>query len=272
MIHLIRPHVIHCHIPDQARLLLFIKRRKLHLTLHDVNKELKDVPRYGKVYSISRSVQQDLLKRAGIASGIIYNGIALEGIRVKKWEQRDEFRIVVLGRLVHEKKGQDLFIRALAHLIHTKHVNGLHATLIGDGESRQLLEKMAGDLEVADQLSFAGTRDRAYILEHLRDYDLLVQPSRYEGFGLTVIEGMAAGVPVLVSDIDGPMEIIREGKYGNYFSSDQETDCAQKILEIREQAGKAEFRDRVEQARLYVLRTFSIESTSASYCEAYFSL
>jgi len=129
-------------------------------------------------------------------------------------------------------KALRLFIRALAHLVHKQGVNGLHGTIIGDGKSRQYLENLAKDLEVNGLLSFTGARDRRYILEHLRDFDMLIQPSRYEGFGITVIEGMAAGVPVLVSNIDGPMEIIREGKYGSYFTSGEAIDCAQKILEI----------------------------------------
>ncbi len=272
IVHSIRPNVVHCHIPDQARLLLFITRRKLHLTLHDVNKELKDIQLYGKVYSISRSVQTDLRNRAGIESTVIYNGIALEEIRVKEWTKRELFRVVVLGRLMHEKKGQDILIRAMAHLVHTRGVKNLHATIIGAGDSRDFLESLVRDLTVSDQVSFAGAQERPYIQEHLRDFDLLVQPSRYEGFGITVIEAMAAGIPVLVSDVDGPMEIILEGKYGHYFRSDDEMDCALKILQIKQEIHDAEYRAGLEKARIYVNQTFSIRNTSASYCESYFSL
>ena len=45
-------------------------------------------------------------------------------------------------------------------------------------------------------ISFLGSKDTHYIEQHLKDYDLLVQPSRIEGFGLTVAEAMAAKVPV----------------------------------------------------------------------------
>jgi len=271
IIHSIRPDVIHCHIPDQARLLFFFPRRKLHLTIHDVNKDLKDVHHYGKIYSISRSVQEDLQERTGIESRIIYNGINLETIQVKEWMLRDDFRMVVLGRLMHEKKGQDVFIRALAHLVHTRRIKDLRATIIGDGASRAFLEKLAADLAVSDRLTFAGAQERPYIQEHLRDFDLLIQPSRYEGFGITVIEAMAAGIPVLVSDVDGPMEIIREGEYGTYFTSGDDKDCAHKIQEIKEQTEKPEFREWIERTRVYVNQTFSISSTSSNYCESYFN-
>ena len=65
-------------------------------------------------------------------------------------------------------------------------------------------------------------------------YDLLVQPSRYEGFGLTVVEGMAAGVPVLVSDIEGPMEVIDKGRHGFAFRSEDFHDCGDRMMEIME--------------------------------------
>ena len=272
LVHTIRPQVIHCHIPDQARLLPLFPRKKLQLTLHDVNKDLKDVQRYGKVYSISRSVQEDLQGRAGISSRVIYNGIALGEIRVKEWTERGLFRVVVLGRLMHEKKGQDILIRAMAHLVHNRGVKNLHATIIGAGDSLDYLESLVKDLALSEQVSFAGAQERPYIQEHLRDFDLLVQPSRYEGFGITVIEAMAAGIPVLVSDVDGPMEIIQEGKYGHYFKSGDEEDCALKILKIKEEIQDAAYREGLEKARIYVNQTFSIKNTSASYCESYFSL
>jgi len=271
IIHFFRPDAIHCHIPDQARLLFFIKRKKLCLTLHDVNKDLKDIHLYGKIFSISKSVQEDLRKRAGLDSRVIYNGIDLSGIRVKEWKPQETFRIVILSRLIHEKKGQDVFIRALSQLVRSREGKEIHATIIGDGDSMHFLKTLTDDLGLAQHISFPGTMERKYIQEELRNFDLLVQPSRYEGFGITVIEGMAAGLPVLVSDVDGPMEIIQEGKYGSFFKSGDETDCALKIREIIEQSGKTEFRERVEEARVYVNENFSIESTSRNYCEGYFN-
>ncbi len=137
--------------------------------------------------------------------------------------------------------------------------------------SRSFLEKLTADLAVSDQVTFTGAKERPYIQEHLSDFDLLVQPSRYEGFGITVIEAMAAGIPVLVSNVDGPMEIIGEGKYGSYFTSGDETDCALKIKEIKEKSIKAEFRKHLEESRVYVNNTFSIKSTSINYCDSYFN-
>ena len=88
----------------------------------------------------------------------------------------------------------------------------MSVAFIGEGDSRTFLEKMSADLNVADRVDFLGLKDRDYIYQHLCDYDLMCHPSRFEGFGLTVAEGMVAKLPVLVATGDGPYEIIGQGK------------------------------------------------------------
>ena len=60
---------------------------------------------------------------------------------------------------------------------------------------------LADKLHLNNYISFLGLRYRDYIYYHLSDYDLLVKPSLFEGFGLTIVEGKASGIEVLVSDI-----------------------------------------------------------------------
>lgn len=64
------------------------------------------------------------------------------------------------------------------------------------------------------------------------DYHLLVQPSISEGFGLTIAEGMAAGVPVLVSDLPAPLEIIDKGRQGYYFRHNDVDDLCRMLRYI----------------------------------------
>ena len=69
---------------------------------------------------------------------------------------------------------------------------------------------------------------------HLTDYDLFVQPSRWEGFGLTVAEAMAAGVPVLVSEGQGPAEVTQGSRYGWLFANGDADDLQRQIVFIKE--------------------------------------
>jgi glycosyltransferase involved in cell wall biosynthesis len=120
-----------------------------------------------------------------------------------------------------------------------------------------------------DYIRFLGTKEREYVYTHLCTYDLLVQPSLNEGFGLTVAEAMAAKVPVLVSDIEGPMEVIEKGKYGYYFATEDATDCADKIQFIMEYYTGTTNKQMVENAYQQVHVKYDIKQTAATYLNEY---
>lgn len=102
--------------------------------------------------------------------------------------------------------------------------------------------------------------------DHLCNYDLFVQPSIYEGFGLTVAEAMAARVPVLVSSGQGPEEVIGNGKCGYVFKNGDQTDCAAKIRIFLE--GKDD-KSLVESAYERVWKLYNIKVTVQTYLDKY---
>ncbi|PWU18672.1 MAG: hypothetical protein C5B48_14510 [Candidatus Rokuibacteriota bacterium] len=105
-----------------------------------------------------------------------------------------------------EQKGLDVFLRALAEL---PDVSGV---LIGDGELRPELERLAEALELGRRVTFTGWREDARGL--IAAFDVLAVPSRYEGFPLVALEGMSAGVPVIASAVGGLVEAIEDGETG----------------------------------------------------------
>ena len=110
-------------------------------------------------------------------------------------------------------------------------------------------------------------RDREYIYSHLKDYDLMCHPARYEGFGLTVAEGIAAMLPVLVSDEGGPFEIIEHGKLGTAFKMESVDDCAAKIEHIYRNYQEALALTRAAYDK--VKTCYSIERMVAEYIDYY---
>lgn len=109
------------------------------------------------------------------------------------------------GRFSHEK-GFDVLLRALARL------PGVNAILIGDGPQRPVLERLAGELGVRDRLAITGWVPHAR--RYLASLDLLVVPSRFEGFPLVIPEGMLAGLATVASDIGSVSEAVIEGETG----------------------------------------------------------
>lgn len=82
----------------------------------------------------------------------------------------------------------------------------LTLTLVGDGELLAALRQRAAELGVADAVTFSGGVPPDEALRLMREHDLLVHPSRYETFGMTIVEAIAAGMPVLVTRCGGPEE------------------------------------------------------------------
>ncbi|MDE5632188.1 MAG: glycosyltransferase family 4 protein, partial [Muribaculaceae bacterium] len=121
------------------------------------------------------------------------------------------FRLVQVARLMPEKKGQDIAIRALA-ILKKRGIENVSLCFIGYGAGLEELRQLARTENVSDRIEFAGIRDRSYIYSHLCQYDAMIHPSRYEGFGLTVAEGMAAGLPLILTEHDGPWEVADHGR------------------------------------------------------------
>ncbi len=176
-------------------------------------------------------------------------------------------RVVQVARLEYDKKGQDLLIEAVS-MLRKRGVNGISVDFIGEGGMQNELEQMAKSKEVDDVVHFVGVLDRDELYRKLKNYDLMCHPSRYEGFGLVVAEGMAAGLPVLVPDQDGPYDIIQYGKYGYSFKKGDVMSLANALQDIYEN-----YEERaaltVDAAYNHVLNNYSIQRMVEQYIEEY---
>ena len=101
----------------------------------------------------------------------------------------------------------------------------------------------------------------------MADYDLFVQPSRWEGFGLTVAEAMAAKVPVIVSEGQGPAEVTCGNLYGWTFENGNADDLAAKIKYIFDNYNEA--MDKANSALSYVQHTYDVSVTARKYLDNY---
>jgi len=113
--------------------------------------------------------------------------------------------LLSLSRL-HEKKGLDVLLQALAEL------PACHAWIAGDGPLEGDLKGLAVRLGVADRVRFLGWRsDRGALL---RAADICVLPSRWEPFGTVMLEAWAAGTPLVAAASQGPSALIEDGSNG----------------------------------------------------------
>jgi glycosyltransferase involved in cell wall biosynthesis len=127
--------------------------------------------------------------------------------------------ISTAGRLSAEKN-MDVLMKAFALLRDDVKVK---LWIIGDGPERPHLESLASDLNIMDDVVFWGFHKNFFKL--IRNSDVFVHTSLFEGFGNSILEAMACGVPVIATDCPfGPREIINNGNDGILVPvSDQET-------------------------------------------------
>jgi glycogen(starch) synthase len=114
-------------------------------------------------------------------------------------------RWLFVGGLI-ERKGVRWLLEAFA--ICRGDDPALTLTLVGDGELRPELEERTAQLGLADAVTFLGAVPPDVALRLMREHDVLVHPSRYETFGVTVVEAVAAGLPVIVTRCGGPEQTL----------------------------------------------------------------
>jgi glycogen(starch) synthase len=119
--------------------------------------------------------------------------------------------ILCVGRLVPQK-GIEYFIRAIPHV--AKRYPEAKFVIVGEGWSRDILEAEARASGQARKIQFTGFASDREVIELMTSADVLVVPSIYEPFGIVALEGMATGVPVVASKVDGLAEVIEHERTG----------------------------------------------------------
>ena len=142
--------------------------------------------------------------------------------------------VLAAGRLV-EQKGLDTLIRAYASA--AAGLGGRKLVLAGDGPERGRLEALADSLGLNGNVVFLGSVGRPRVVELLRGADVFAFPSRYEAFGVALLEAMAAGVPVVAARAGGIPEFAVDGENALLVPPDDEAALAGALMLL---AGDAE--------------------------------
>ncbi|MDD4767019.1 MAG: glycosyltransferase [Desulfotomaculaceae bacterium] len=170
----------------------------------------------GHFIAVSQGLK-DRLVAGGIPAQsitVIYNGILLDGLRPVDAAEADltsrEAPLVGIVARLHAVKGHRYFIEAAREILLQRPATRF--LIVGDGPYRPVLEKLAGSMGVSDKVVFTGFVEDVYSL--MAELDLLVISSLWEGFGLTAIEALALGVPVVATEVGGLPEVVQHGETG----------------------------------------------------------
>lgn len=263
------PDLIHFHSSRSVNCIKVCRKVPFVRTIHGIGNNSDEYPRYCKLIAISQAVS-DFTKNQGFDSVTIPNGIRVNLISNSRSNLFSDGKLhfVQVSRLHIETKAQDVLIKALAK-IKEAGIRQLQMHFVGDGEDYAQLKELCQQLGVDDIVTFEGRWEQQKIYSLLANFDLFIQPSRNEGFGLTIAEAMAAKVPVLVSNIPAPMEVIDNGRLGMSFENENPIDCAEKIMQFI-QNGRDDAQ--VEEAYLFVCKHYDVSVTAQKYLEVYQSI
>ncbi len=145
-------------------------------------------------------------------------------------KDNNRIEVVFVGQLI-QRKGIDLLLEAIQPLF--KQYPNLFLIVIGRGEMVDSIQEQAATLGVADRVVFEGVIPSSSIPERLAAADLLVLPSRFDGWGMVVNEALSVGTPVIVSDRCGSADLVQNGVNGYVFHGEDIMDlrrCLTKFL------------------------------------------
>jgi glycosyltransferase involved in cell wall biosynthesis len=129
-----------------------------------------------------------------------------------------------------EQKAIDVLIRAVQRVRETH--PSVKLVLVGAGHLREELETLAAGLGLRDQIQFLGRQGRREIIRLLWGCKVFVLPSRFETFGIAVLEAMVCGKPVIATTAGGIPEIVQSGRNGILVRPDDPNALAQAIDKI----------------------------------------
>lgn len=177
-----------------------------------------------RVIAVSDEIREDLIRHDAIDApkiSVIHNAIDLrrvdtelsrEQARARLGVSEEQLLIGCVGRL-EQQKGHRFLLEACSLLKDDGDLwPRLRVIVAGDGRLREELEKQAEALGLASSVRFLGTRHD--VPEILRALDLYVMPSLWEGLSIAMLEAMAAGLPIIISDVSGAARALGDDEHG----------------------------------------------------------
>lgn len=208
---------------------------KKHRVLN-TNLEKESYQKINKIICVSEDSKKSVLKlypENNYKLQVIYNPIDKNNILKKSKEKsninfdKNKINIIIIGRLT-KVKGYDILLQSHNKLIK----EGLKYNLIilGEGSERKKMEKYIKENNLENNTQLLGFKENPY--PYLKEADVFVSSSRYEGYPLVLCEAVCLGKPIIATNCTGPKEILENSKYGLMAEVENIEDLADKMKKL----------------------------------------
>ena len=266
------PDAIHAHqyALKYAVLASVGMRRRVVYTVHTLAGKETDRPLNRVLFACGGAVPVSLseeVRRTVIAQyhlpeercPVIYNGIPLERcMPVEDYGAGKPMRVVHVGRFAQVKNH-----RCIVEAAKLLPRGQFHFLFLGEGELLPEIRDMVSAAGLADAFTFFGLSDNVY--PHLRESDVFILPSLWEGMPITIIEAMGTGLPIVASDVGGIRDMIEDNVNGLLI----EPEPRALADALRRLAADVSLRERLGKSALAASERFSIEATARAYIKLY---
>lgn len=173
---------------------------------------------------------------------------------------RKQDALLFVGRLT-KQKGLDLLLQTLAKL------PKLALDVVGDGDERAPLERLAGELGLATRVRWHGTRTQAELVRFYQSATALVVPSADEGLGLVAVEAMLCETPVVAFESGGLPDVVQHERTGILVRERSPDALANAIADLLSRPDRGQALGQA--GRMHALATFAPESVARRYIDIY---
>lgn len=182
--------------------------------------------KFNKIVCVSQYAKEKFTERMGIKENVIvrYNINLTDDIKNKAEEKIEEkfnkntFKVCTVGRLV-EAKGYDRLLKIHKRLMDEELKHDL--IIVGDGPDREKLTKYINDNNLNNSVYLLGSKSNPY--KYIKNSDLFVCSSRWEGFSTVISEAVILEKPVITTRVSGTEELFLNNKYGLITENNEES-------------------------------------------------
>lgn len=208
--------------------------------------------------------------REGVAAEklvTIYNGIDLQRVAPSEGQRREEVLagfglpyesprrfVTIVANIQHPVKDHPMFLRAARRV--RAAIPDAAFVIAGQGELKDSLQAYAAELGLLEDVFFIGRCDRVGDLLGISEVGVL--SSKAEGFSNSILEYMAAGLPVVATDVGGAREVVSEGETGYLVTSGDDVAMGEHIISLLREPDRARLMG--ERGRQIVAEKFSWEA------------
>jgi glycosyltransferase involved in cell wall biosynthesis len=269
------PQLVHGHTFRVASALTLLRRRIAApqvLTLHWLPKADRSARRSLRgldgIIASTESVREGLVNRCGVEKQkvkVIANGIDLERLARRQMPPIFRSAVPAVGSLgpIEEQRGHELFVKAAALIVKTG--APVQFVVAGQGDELPGIRKLVRNLGLQHDVTIAP--DFATYVDVLDALDVVVQSSQVDVSGLSILEAMGCGRPVIAFNTGTACEIIEDGRTGKLVPKGDVDALAAAIVHLIQ--NKDEARQMASNAQEAVRERFDIRNTAAETLDYY---